>query len=332
MQRYFDKAWWAHVVKLASPNYVAAGLMGEGAMVLDFIFALGSAVASLEKSEGFKAKMAHLKTDESGSTAFEFLIAGYLQAGGLAVKFPGESNTHKTPDIFADCEGDCIAVECKKLQLEEWENWATDIGLRALTDLLGNAAERYVVQIDLDPRLSEIRFDDKRYPGFNETVAEAIILRIRSVIGEVIATAPHLPCEFPIAGLGRAVLRDKNDMVETSLSGFSVSPVWQLRRILTNGLSPAIEQIPPNIPGIVVIQCEHLPDPDFARLVVDAITGHDRTKFGRLSALVIVPRPYLNHSRPALLFINRNSAVAGHTGACQLALAALRKQLNVQEA
>jgi hypothetical protein len=332
MQRYFDRAWWADVPKLARRNCVAARLTGKGTMVLGFIDALGSAVASLEDSEGFRSKMARLKDDDSGSTVFEFLIAGYLRAGGLAVKFPAENNANRTPDIVADWEGNRIAVECKRLQVEEWEQWAMDIGLRVLNDLPGDAAKRYSIQIELDPRLSEIRTDDGKYPRINPAVAEAITYRIGSAVGEVVATAPQLPYQFTIAGLGAAVLRDKNEKIETSLSGFSISPISQLRRILTNGLWRAVDQIPRGLPGIVVIQCEHLPDPDFARLVLDAITRHDPSRFGRLWALLLVPRLYLNDARSALLFINRNSAASERAPTCELALSALRKHLDPQEA
>jgi hypothetical protein len=324
MQRHFDRAWWAKVSKSDRRNHVMARLLGKGIWVLEFIHNLGNAIALLENLDGFSSKMTDLKNDPSGAIIFEFLIAGCLRTGGLGVQFPATTNERRTPDILADCQGKSIAIECKKLEVEQWEYWATHLAGNVLNSIPVDVTKTYAIQIELDPRLSEIRTDEETYRGFNDAIAEAITHRIQAVTMQVMAQKPSLPYEFAIPGLGKAtLLHNEKDKSPASLSGFSISPVWQLRRIITNGLWRAMGQLPSDFPGIVVIQCEHLPDPDFARLVLDAVTKKDLCHFGRLAAMVLVPIQHLNDQRPTLLFINHNST----TTVPDQALVVIRDQL-----
>lgn len=307
LQHHFDRQWWARVFEAVEPNFVAAHLLMQGTITLNFIEVLGSALRLLEGEDGFAAKLAEAKIDDHGATFLELQIAAYLREAGFEVGFPPISKS-KTCDIRAEHGDERVAVECKKLEIEEWEHWTRDVMIGALNRPRVPDGHPCDVQIRLNPRLSEIRIDERKHPGFNEAVANAITAKIQAAIWEAASHNPTLPLEFPVKGLGTVALHDPMEKAGSFVQGMEISPVAQLRRLLTNGLFCAIDQLPEDAPGLIVIQCEHLPDPDFARIILDAITESDRGVFDRLAALLIIPTRYFNDDRSALLFVNRYTA------------------------
>ena len=327
MRHHFGPSWWTEVFESQKPNFVVAHLIGQGTMVLDFIRSLGSALALLEFEQGVATKIQMLKYDESGATFLEIEIAAVLRAAGLEIAFPATTNTRKTYDILAQYQAQPVAIECKNLEIEEWEKWVMDLGLRVLRAMPGGTDKRFNIQVNLDPLLSQINIDEDKYPGLNAAIAAEIVDRIRVATEDAIAKNPDLPFEFAVEGLGTVVLRDANEQSNTSVATTEISHVAQLRRLLTNGLYRAIGQLPADGPGIIVIQCEHLPDLNLARMAFDAATKCDPGRFGRLSALVLIPRRYLNDYRQGLLFSNRHAAY--HTSASERAIGVLQEELRL---
>ncbi|MHB1767561.1 MAG: hypothetical protein ACYCUV_06880, partial [Phycisphaerae bacterium] len=327
MRHHFGRSWWTEVFESQKPNFVTAHLIGQGTMVLDFIRGLGSALASLESSQGIATKIQALKEDESGATFLEIEIAAVLRAAGLEIAFPATTNARKTYDILAQYQAQPVAIECKNLEIEEWEKWTMDLGMRVLRALPVGTDQRFNIQVNLDPHLSQIRTDEKNCPGLNAAIAAEIIDRIRVATEEAIAENPDLPFEFSVEGLGTAVLRDAKENSQNSITTTEISLIAQLRHLLTNGLYRAIGQLPKDGPGIIVIHCEHMPDLNLARIVLEAATKCDPDRLGRLSALVLIPRRYLNDHRPGLLFSNRHAAY--HTSASERAISVLQEELGL---
>ncbi len=327
MQRYFGTDWWTEVFESRKPNFMAAHLIGQGTMVLDFIRAVGSALTLLESAPGVATKIQTLRRDESGATFLEIQIAAVLRAAGLEIRFPVATNARKTYDILAHYQAQAVTIECKNLEMEEWEKWVMNLGLSVLHALPGGLDKRFNIQVKFDPHLSQMNTDEDKYPGLNAAIAEEIVDRIRVATENAIAMHPDLPFEFVLNGLGTAVLRDAKEQSDTSIATTEISHVAQLRRLLTNGLYRAIDQLPEDGPGIIVIQCEHLPELNLARIVFDAATKCDPGRFGRLAAMVLIPRRYLNDYRPGLLFSNRHAAY--HTLASERAIGVLHDNLGL---
>ncbi len=220
-----------------------------------------------------------------------------------------------------------MAIECKNLEIEECEKSVMDLGLRVLRSLPGGTDKRFNIQVNLDPLLSQINTDEDKYPGLNAAIAAEIVDRIRMATEDAIVKNPDLPFEYAVEGLGTAVLRDAKEQSDTSIATTEISHVAQLRRLLTNGLYRAISQLPADGPGIIVIQCEHLPDLNLARIVLDAATKCDPGRLGRLSALVLIPRRYRNDYRPGLLFSKRHATY--RTSASERAIGVLQEELGL---
>jgi len=307
MARHFDRTWWRKVIERREANRVAANLIGHGTLTLRFLLGVGTDIRLLDGAAGFESKMAELKKDKNGATLLECEIAGLYADAGLRVSFPTAGQDHRTPDLIVDCSDHRTAVECKKLEREEWEHWADGLMLAVVQMMPSDAAASVAVEIQINDRLSEIRTKEDECPGLNHAIAQEIIACIRDAISAALASSRPLPVEFDLPGLGHGWLRAKEGDAHSSVSGFAISPVSQLRRLITNGLYRASDQLPANLPGIVVVQSEYLPDPDFARLVFDAATKSDPDRFTRVAAWLILPVRYLGDNRSPVLLVNQHS-------------------------
>ena len=302
LRRHFDRAWWQHLFTEPEPNLVAAQLMGKGTMALDFIVQFGGELLSLESAPGVQRKIADLKGRKSKSAVLELEIAAGFAQAGMDVSFPLEGQATPTPDILVKSSSDPdVAVECKWLEPEKWELWASELARGALHLPPDADSRKMTVQITLNPRLSEIRTDDE---SFNEAIQVAINERIHAAIAAAIRDAPGLPFEFDIPGLGSGRLGHVGDGEYSEIIGVEISAVGQLRRLLANGFSRAVGQLPRNLAGIVVVQCEHLPEPQFARLVFDTVTTLRRHELDHVHALVVLPVRYLGANRQPMLLPN----------------------------
>jgi len=312
MKRYFDRSWWENVFTNSKRNWMAKCLIPKGEIPLKFIWNIGTDIQLLENSEGFMpSKMSELKRDETGSIQLECEIGAIFRRAGLKVSFPKSNNRQRTPDLIINDQNHKFAMECKKFDIEERELWARDLMLETMKFLSLNAPNNITVHIELYDRLSDIRTTDKDCPGLNEAILKEIVNRLRTSVYKVITTANPLPDKFVIPGLGECHVMENNGDTPPSIAGFDISPFPQLRRITVKGLYEGCGQIPKELPGIVVIQCVHLPDADLTQLVFDVATETDHVRFDRIVALLIIPLQYINQSRQSLLFLNRHSPYAG---------------------
>lgn len=326
LSKHLNRNWWEKVQRDGGPNIVAAHLIGKGLSRLAFIVNLGETLSALEKARGFVAKVRDLKGHKSAAVLLELQVAKLFTDAGFVVAFPKEGGS-RSPDLIVEGEGGRLAVECKHLEREQWEEWGDQL-MRRLVHVTG-LPPGLAVNVELEPRLSEIRLQDKDCQGFTAFIAEAICERTRSSVAAAIARyqeSPHLlPMKFDVPGLGRGRLTKKTDGAGSSVTGFEISPVAQLRRILTNGLLRASEQLPADRPGLVVVQCDHMPEPYLAHLALDAAARADDARLGHVRALLILPLQYLlNDRRQPLLLINACCRHRGGERALDVVQSALR--------
>jgi hypothetical protein len=304
MRRYFDLDWWRVVISTHRRNVVAANLIGRGSIPLAFIYDLGTTIGLLENASGFQAKMRELKEgDKSASVLFEIQIAGILARAGLDVQFPKEGGG-KSPDITVAGPGGRAAVECKRLECQDWEQWAHALAFSILRILPTKPRAEMVLQIELDPDLSNILMGDDTCHGWNVAITRALTARVEQAVHETMLANSAIPADVDVPGIARVHLGYTGSTDGPKVTGIPSSPTRELRRILTNGLLNAATQIGRDVPGVVVVHCEHLPDAALARVVFDTAVNLKLTGLDNVAALFILPTRYLFDSRRPLLVLN----------------------------
>jgi hypothetical protein len=172
----------------------------------------------------------------------------------------------------------------------------------------------FVIQIELNQRIADIRFDEARYPGFNDAVMNGVVEAVKSIVVEKLQ-AGQLPAELEIDGLMTGKLFLKQENVDSSVSGASTSSVAKLRRIITNAVLEAAEQLSGDHPGVVCAYSDYIPEPGLARTVFDALTKSLNERFSTISAVALFPMQLILSSyNPPLLIENRHArrSLSGH--------------------
>jgi len=310
LRRHFDEDRWRDAFDSGVRRPVAGYLLGSGTVVMEFIASLGSRLAQLIGVDGLAAKVRDLRGEKGDSALLEVAVAAALAEGGSVVRFPPEGGS-RSPDIVAAIGPDTVAVECKRLEREQWEEWVGELCHETLLSF--NVALRtppIAVQVELDPRLSEIRFPEKFGPELNYAFAEAIVQRIKAAGDRLLAT-PDLPLPVETTLEGMATIRIVHPTVgqSSSVTGCEISAVAQLRRLLQNGLVRAAGQIPSNLPGIVVVETDCLPPDALTEMAVDVLSraGPDAEACRRVGALLVLPYEYIGDVREPMIFRNRHA-------------------------
>ncbi len=288
LRDFFPEKWVLEKLA-ADPHHPIIGKLcfERGVNAEHFIISTAEFFTLLSSAKGFGQKFADFTGKKYRSTQLEFQTAAVLVDAGLAVEFPPEAS-NKTADILARDGDTVIAIECKRLEQERWEAWASDLMNQVIFTLPHTSEGRdIVVQIGLDERLSEILmgpdFDD-----FNRAIVEEICSRVqRAILGAL--GSRHLPINLEIPGIGKAAILPKDQGAWGSVSGMPISRVAKLRRILQNGLFRAVEQLQGEAPGIAVVYSDFSPDPGLARAAFDAITRARRASYRNLLAMIILP-------------------------------------------
>ena len=269
LEKYSDARWWSRLDDEAIGNVVARDLLFRGTEPASFLAYLSGVLSRIDQFVGFPSKLRDLKGHKSETVLLELEVAALYAAAGWGVSFPREGKD-RTPDVLARLGDDEIAVECKTLDGEAWEVWADNLTNQVLfTPPIGGRNDRYVFQIEVSPRLADLRLNPEQYPEANAALREGVVEAVRRALVEVLEPEPELPLEVPIPGIGRATVLPKSTGGQSWISGPEIPSEAKLRRIFTNGVIPASGQLPADKPGIVVVCAEHLGEPAAARLMLD---------------------------------------------------------------
>ena len=174
---------------------------------------------------------------------------------------------------------------------------------------------KFKIQLQLDPRLSDIHFDDEKEPVINEAIYTAIVSTIKDTVDKVLE-ANILPLDFEIGGLVTGTVFPDDADIKEETSGAQISTIAKLRRIFTNGFLRAEAQLPKEMSGIVAVYSDYLPDLPFARIIFDALTGSQQKRFQHITALIIFPMQTYFHWTQPLLLDNKYSSVQYQTLQC----------------
>jgi Holliday junction resolvase len=304
----FTAKWFRDSLRNPEANVVTAQLIYAGPPSNDFLLDFSRMVRSLKNVKGFRSVCKRLKGKESQSALFEVQMASIFSERNIQVEFP-VNRENKSPDVIGTFSGQSVAIECKYLEKERWEIWMEKLHSAVHESVTRVRPDRkFKVQLQLDPTLSDIHFNDEQEPIINESIYTAILRDIKDIVEKTLE-ANTFPVRFEISSMVNGAIFPETSQVEEATTGAHISTTAKLRRIFTNGFLRAEKQLPKEMPGIVAVYSDYLPDPPFARIIFDAITQSQPERFSHIVALIIFPlQTYFKWSSPILLD-NKSSSI-----------------------
>lgn len=287
LKRYFDAAWTKKLATNPRQNIVFPNLcIGGSTSALGLITYLGKMIQALEASDGLGRVIADLKGDKGESALLELEAAYAFASAGYQVRFPREGGG-KSPDVMVTFGDTNLAIECKRLRSEAWEDWEDSVTsqlIRALPSLKGD--RQISAQVTLNPRLTQVCMDGSKEPELNKAFLDVIVKKIVGTVTDAISQN-NIPFELDINELASVRVAYRDDGEYGSVSGMErVSPPIT-RRIFQNGIIRACEQLPDGIPGIIVVYSKVLPEPQFFRVFFDAACQAHPERFSNVVAVVL---------------------------------------------
>lgn len=311
LKRYFDTAWTKELAANPRPNIVFPNLcIGGSTSALGFIVYLGKMLHALEASDGVERTIADLKGDKSESALLELEAAYAFADAGYQVQFPSEGRD-KSPDVMVAFGDSRLAIECKRLQSEAWEDWEDALTSQLISALPWTKGDRQIsVQVALNRRLTQVCMNGDKEPELNRAFLDAIVHKTVSTVADAISRN-DVPFELSINELAsvRVVYRDDGEF--GSVSGMERASPPITRRILQNGVIRACEQLPNGIPGIAVVYSRVLPDAQFFKMFFDAACQAQPERFSVVIAVVLCPMQTIFRATPPTVFTNKHTRFHG---------------------
>ncbi|WP_148044673.1 hypothetical protein [Stagnimonas aquatica] len=289
LKRYFDSDWTRKAAQDGRANAIIRFLWnGTGIWPLQDLLRLAHVMRRLDNAEGLGKKLSDLVGHKSHSTFFEFCIASRLAEPGCSVEFLPESNDARTPDLRVREGTYSFDVECKNLERDQWELWVQRLQADVIRPIgVGSGWNGIEVNVELSSRLSDLHFIDKKGDdGLSSAIRDEIAARIENQISEVdISKLPH---EVSMPGVARIRVQERvADGVGGSVGGIEISPVAKLRKIIVNGVLPALGQLAASECGIVAVRSEHLPDALLFEIAMDALAKAKPDAMSRIAGVAL---------------------------------------------
>jgi len=307
LKRYFDATWTRELATNPCPNIVFPNLcIGGSTSALGFIVYLGRMLRTLEASDGIDRIVTDLKENKSESALLELEAAYAFADAGYQIQFPYEGGT-KSPDVMVTSGDTCMAIECKRLQSEAWEDWEHDLTSRLIGALPWTKGDRQIsVQVTLNRRLTQVCVSGDKEPALNKAFADAIVHNIVTTITNEIGRN-DIPIERDISELASVRIAYRDDGEFGSVLGMERASPPITRRILQNGVIRACEQIPYETPGVVVVYSKVLPESHFFKVFFDAACKAQPERFSRVVAVALCPMQTIFRSVAPTVFPNKHT-------------------------
>jgi len=298
LTKYFDANWYIDLAKAPRPNLVFPKLCIErSTMALAFIASFGARLETLRDVDNLQRPIRVLRETYGDSAFLELESAESFIQEGFHVSFPREGLV-KSPDFIATKGGEIIAVECKRLGDEVWEDWESSL-MSEITRALPwqHEGKEIAVQVALNPRLSELRFGQEDYAVVNSAISGTIVT---SIVAAINSTLAHpLPHQGLVSDIARFRIEFKQPGIYGGVTGMERSVPAIFRRMFQNGVFRALEQLPKGRPGVIILYSKHAPPAEFFRLLFDAASDADREKFSDLvGVLVCTLQTWFTHTTP----------------------------------
>jgi hypothetical protein len=305
LKRYFDSEWARKLVTNNQRNFILPLLFFQkGTQSLSLFSNLGAAIAATENSHGFLQKIKDLKGEKSSSAYFEFQIAHLLSRAGYEVEFPQEGK-EKSYDIHAANGMHSFAIECKRLEPQDWEQWESQLTQNVIQAHPSTIDGRKLsLTVHLNPRMTDVRLakDDDLNGHFSDAISAEVKRQVEARIER-----KEVPTKFVIEGIAAVELNWQESSATSSVTGMERTEPALFRRIFQNGVLRAMEQLPEGTPGIAVIFSAQVPPPSFFRLFFDAACENQKARFSKLIGIVICQQQTLFQKSRPVIYLNRHA-------------------------
>lgn len=309
----FGPEWTRRALPQGRANAIIRFLWnGTGIWPLQDLLRLARVMRKLGSPVGLPRKLEELCGPKSQSSFFEICIASRLSEPGCQVEFVSESNAMKMPDLCVKAQAHTFHLECKHLGNDHWERWVQQLHFDVFpADDAAGKWNRLTVDVELNSRLSELHFTDKSGDDSIATaIRDEIAERIRTKIAD--ADLALLPLELQLTGVARILIRSREtDGVGGSVGGIEVSPVAKLRKILVNGVLPALQQLARSECGVIAISSEHLPDQTLFEVAMDGLSKAKPDDMSRIACVAL-----FSSLQPNLLWVNKAKRESVDIAAC----------------
>jgi len=280
----FNEDWMRRALAAPPPNAILSILRGgQGLWPFQNMMWLGRVATSLGTIPSIHRPLRDLIGRKSRSTLFEMETAAWLAESAWELEFPKPA-AGKTPDLRVS-KGDIqTAVECKYFHAEQWENWVDDLSLELIRlwsrEKLNELPSHEIV---FEPRLPDIVWQDE---ATRKTIQRGIAERLCEAIKEAFQTDP--PRSIRIHGIGVVRVRPDLPNSQRTIGGIQVSPQAKTRRIITNGVLEAAEQLRGYGPGAIAINAHFAPPEALLDLALQAINRANPSTLATVAVVVVV--------------------------------------------
>ena len=307
LKQYFNASWAADLAANPRQNVVFPRLcIGESTGAIEFVIYLGQMIQALSDAVGFQRLLSDLKGSKSESALLECEAAFAFADAGFKVQFPAEGES-KTPDVLVDFDDAILAVECKRLRDEVWEDWEFKLTNRIISSLPADKDGKKVsANVALNTKLTQVFMSDRIGVDLNDAFLEAIVGEVSTKITHAV-TNREIPFDINIGELASARIQYRGEGDYGSVSGMPRASPPITRRILQNGVMRASLQIPEDTPGIVFIYCKILPDAQFFKLFFDAACRAKFEPLRKIMSVVLCPLQTIFRHETPLVFLNEST-------------------------
>jgi hypothetical protein len=310
LKTFFDEEWTQAAFDARKQNPVLTILYGgTGLWPFEDLIWLGKIVGATASAPGFKRAFQGLIGDKSWATIFEMEVASWFAEKGWSVDFLKADSKGKMPDLRV-CRADVSApIECKKLEAEQWEQWAEELSFDLMCSVsrIGRVGAPSF-DVIFEPRLSDLLWN---HEASKEEIRKDIIERICAAVRE--ATYSEPPRSVVIPGIAEIQMRpDIPGSGLHGMGGIEISPQAKMRRIIQNGVREAALQLAAQGPGAIVIKSDHVPPKELVDVALGSLYRGDQSL---LASVAIVAIAKSAGSRPVIW---RNPSLVDHRASAML--------------
>jgi hypothetical protein len=162
LKSLFNAPWTSRALQAGAPNAVLAILYGgRGLWPFQSLMELGRIAMALRDVPTVRRPLAELNGQKSRSALFELEVASWFIEDSWEVEFMAPEPGHRTPDLSITKDGVSSDVECKRLEPDQWEEWASALSMDLIQRVNScTNPQSPCFEIVLEPRLSDLRQGD----------------------------------------------------------------------------------------------------------------------------------------------------------------------------
>jgi hypothetical protein len=287
--RVFHQRW----LRTTKPHPACFWLLSQGLNPLQFLISLGQNLLATRDAAGFREIVKDLREPGNYESArLELSLGALLSETGHSVQFHPSLQNGKTSDLAVRTLDQEVFFEVKILResqindfLGEFTTWL-GITIDEMVKLHDGDLKEMNSLVELEPRIADIFSSKvKNGPNFGRSFAERTKMEIAQHL-----TGGHR--DFCIPEVGHFRFQPKDILPNSTITHLPVNSIVELGRILRNRLHGAIDQLPSNRPGIIVIRTAGEVEPALSYVEIQSLLGKSGDLAAHVSGVVVLPVTY----------------------------------------